>query len=72
MTGWYAGAAGDVRSRGTMLLLLREGGRVAEGRWVGVASNGAIVTGVAALARTRGEAQKVIAAFDAQPETPAI
>ena len=34
-----------------MLLLLRED--VAEGRWVGVAADGAIVTGHAALARTR-------------------
>jgi transcriptional regulator with XRE-family HTH domain len=61
LTGWYAGAAGDVRSRGTMLLLLREGGRIAEGRWVGVAAHGAIVTGHAALARTREEAQTAIA-----------
>jgi transcriptional regulator with XRE-family HTH domain len=65
LTGWYAGTAGDVRSRGTMLLLLREGGRVADGRWVGVAANGTIVTGAAALARTREEAQGAIAAFDA-------
>jgi transcriptional regulator with XRE-family HTH domain len=65
LTGWYAGAAGDVRSRGTMLLLLREGGRLAEGRWIGVAANGAVVTGAAALARTREEAQKAVAAFAA-------
>ena len=49
LTGWYAGA--DVRSRGTMLLVLRDD--VAEGRWVGVSADGAIVTGHAALARTR-------------------
>jgi transcriptional regulator with XRE-family HTH domain len=57
LTGWYAGA--DARSRGTMLLALRGG--VAEGRWVGVAGDGAIVTGHAALARTREEAQRTIA-----------
>jgi transcriptional regulator with XRE-family HTH domain len=62
LTGWYAGAAGDVRSRGAMLLLLGEGGTVAEGRWVGVASDRAVVTGAAALARTREEAREVIAA----------
>jgi transcriptional regulator with XRE-family HTH domain len=63
LTGWYSGAVGDVRSRGTLLLLLGEGGTVAEGRWVGVASDGAIVTGVAALARSREKAREVIAAF---------
>jgi transcriptional regulator with XRE-family HTH domain len=63
LTGWYAGA--DVRSRGTMLLLLRDDGRVADGRWVGVAAGGSIVTGAAALARTREEAQGAIAAFAA-------
>jgi hypothetical protein len=56
LTGWYAGA--DARSRGTMLLVLR--GEVAEGRWVGVSGAGAIVTGHAALARTREEAQRTI------------
>jgi transcriptional regulator with XRE-family HTH domain len=70
LTGWYAGAAGEIRSRGTMLLLLREDGRVADGRWVGVAANGAIVTGAAALARTREEAQEVIAAFAAESRNP--
>ena len=65
LTGWYSGATGDVRSRGTMLLLLREDGRVAEGRWVGVSGRGEIVAGRAALARTREEAQSALAAFDA-------
>jgi transcriptional regulator with XRE-family HTH domain len=70
LTGWYAGAAGDVRSRGTMLLLVRDGQRVADGRWIGVGANGAIVTGAAALARTREEAQGAIAAFDAEIRSP--
>ena len=62
LTGWYAGA--DVRSRGTMLLVLRED--VAEGRWVGVSGDGAIVTGHAALARTRERAQRTIAVIAAK------
>jgi transcriptional regulator with XRE-family HTH domain len=65
LTGWYAGAAGDIRSRGTMLLLLREGAAIAEGRWVGLAADGAIVTGHAALARTRDAAQATIAVLAA-------
>jgi transcriptional regulator with XRE-family HTH domain len=62
LTGWYAGA--DVRSRGTMLLLLRDD--VAEGRWVGVSAEGAIVTGHAALARSREGAQRAIAVIAAK------
>ena len=62
LTGWYAGA--DVRSRGTMLLLLRDD--LAEGRWVGVSADGAIVTGHAALARTRAAAQTALAVIAAK------
>jgi transcriptional regulator with XRE-family HTH domain len=62
LTGWYAGV--DARSRGTMLLVLRE--NVAEGRWVGVSGDGAIVTGHAALARSREAAQRTIAVIAAK------
>jgi transcriptional regulator with XRE-family HTH domain len=68
LTGWYAGA--EVRSRGTMLLVLREDGRTADGRWVGVGGTGEIVTGSAALARTREEAQKAIAAVGMEGQSP--
>ena len=47
-----------------MLLVLRED--VAEGRWVGVSGDGAIVTGHAALARTREGAQRAIAVIAAK------
>jgi transcriptional regulator with XRE-family HTH domain len=59
LTGWYTGAAGDARSRGTMLLVLRTEGTIAEGRWVGLAADGTVVTGAAALARTRTKAEEV-------------
>ena len=63
LTGWYAGAAADSRTRGTMFFLLheRDDELLGEGRWVGLAADGAIVTGHAALARTREAAQAVIA-----------
>jgi len=61
LTGWYAGPAGDERSRGTLLLRVAEDGATAEGRWVGIAGDDAIVTGHAALARTRAEAQRTLA-----------
>ncbi|HEX6022419.1 MAG TPA: helix-turn-helix transcriptional regulator [Solirubrobacter sp.] len=62
LTGWYTGAAA-----GTMFFRLKEedDGLVGEGRWVGLASDGAITTGHAALARTRERAQAVIAELDA-------
>ena len=41
--------------------------RVAEGRWVGVAAGGAVVTGAAALARTRAGAHEVFAAVSRNP-----
>jgi hypothetical protein len=46
-----------------MFLLLREQDDelAGEGRWVGLSSNGEIVTGHAALARTREAAQTAIA-----------
>ena len=58
LTGWYAGAAA-----GTMFFVLREveDDLIGEGRWVGLGADGAIVTGHAALARTREAAQTVIA-----------
>ncbi len=62
LTGWYAGAAADSRARGTMFFVLHDEDELyGEGRWVGLATDGAIVTGHAALARTREEAQTVVA-----------
>jgi transcriptional regulator with XRE-family HTH domain len=62
LTGWYAGAAA-----GTMFFVLREeeDDLVGEGRWVGLSADGAIVTGHAALARTREAAQAVITRLSA-------
>jgi len=65
LTGWYAGAGGDVRSRGTMFFLLRDDSTLAEGRWVGVAPDGSIVSGHATLARTRMDAQAAMARLTA-------
>jgi len=65
LTGWYAGAGGDVRSRGALFFLLRDGGALVEGRWVGVAADGSVVSGHAALGRTRLDAQTAIARLTA-------
>jgi transcriptional regulator with XRE-family HTH domain len=61
LTGWYAAAGGDVRSRGALFFLLREGGALAEGRWVGVSADGPVVSGHAILARDRLDAQAAMA-----------
>jgi transcriptional regulator with XRE-family HTH domain len=55
LTGWYE----DARSRGTMLFLLRD--TRAEGRWAGLAQDGALATGHAALGRTRAIAETTLA-----------
>ena len=62
LTGWYAG-----RRAGTMFFVLREveDDLIGEGRWVGLGAGGAIVTGHAALARTREAAQTVISRLSA-------
>jgi len=57
------GQAGDRRPGEERLLVLRDD--VAEGRWVGVSSDGAIVTGHAALARTREAAQRALVVISA-------
>ena len=59
-----AGTPGD--ATGTMFFVLREAedDLIGEGRWVGLGAGGAIVTGHAALARTREAAQTVIAAAE--------
>lgn len=56
LTGWYD----DARTRGTILFVLRAGDAYAEGRWTGLAHDGAVATGHAALGRTRDDAQAVI------------
>jgi DNA-binding XRE family transcriptional regulator len=64
LTGWY-GAEGDARSRGTMFFVMPEHDELAVGRWVGQDAGGAVVTGHAALARTREDAQAAVARLSA-------
>jgi transcriptional regulator with XRE-family HTH domain len=60
LMGHYAAADGNVRSKGTMFFMLHPQGEYAEGRWVGLSDDGPIVSGHAALARTRDDAQAVM------------
>jgi transcriptional regulator with XRE-family HTH domain len=60
LTGWYSGAAS---ARGTMFFVLH--GDIAEGRWVSQALDGSIVSGHAALARTRAAAHGIAAHLSA-------
>ncbi|MDA0173385.1 helix-turn-helix domain-containing protein [Solirubrobacter taibaiensis] len=60
LMGYYAAADGNVRSKGTMYFVLHAQGEYAHGRWVGLSYDGPVVTGLAALARTREQAQIVI------------
>jgi transcriptional regulator with XRE-family HTH domain len=58
LTGHYAGADGSVRSKGAMFFALED--EHAEGRRVGLAYDGSIVSGHAALARDRDEAHAIV------------
>src|SRR3954462_6969941 len=53
LMGYYAAADGNVRSKGTMYFVLHPQGEYARGRWVGLSYDGPIVSGYAALAKTR-------------------
>ena len=58
--GYYAAADGNVRSKGTMYFVLHAQGEYAHGRWVGLSYDGPVVSGYAALARTREQVQAVM------------
>src|SRR5215207_6569047 len=67
LMGYYAAADGHPRSKFSMFFTLSPSGEEAEGRWVGLSLDGAIVSGHAALARTREEAQAVVVRLTAPP-----
>src|SRR4051794_38632843 len=71
LMGYYAAADGNVRSKGTMYLVLHAQGEYAQGRWVGLSYDGPVVSGYAALSRTRDSAQEVMTRLRENAETPA-
>ena len=60
LMGYYAAADGNVRSKGTMYLVLHAQGDYAHGRWVGLSYDGPVVSGHATLAHTQEHAQSVM------------
>src|SRR3954452_24191625 len=60
LMGYYAAADGNVRSKGTMYLVLHAQGDYAHGRWVGLSYDGPVISGLATLARTQDHVQAVI------------
>jgi transcriptional regulator with XRE-family HTH domain len=60
LMGWYRGADGSVRSKGTMYFALHPQGIHARGRWVGLSYDGEVITGHASLARTPEIAERVL------------
>src|SRR3954453_7196784 len=71
LMGYYAAADGNVRSKGTMYLVLHAQGDHARGRWVGLSYDGPVISGYATLARTQDHAQAVMARLLDQEEAPA-
>ena len=70
LMGWYAGT-GSVRSKGTMYFALHPHGLNMSGRWVGLGYDDRIMTGWAAFAQTRDEAEATMKALLDSEGTPA-
>lgn len=60
LIGWYAADEEAVRSKGSMFFALHTHGRRAVGRWVGKSHDGAVVSGVAAMARSEEDVMALI------------
>jgi hypothetical protein len=69
--GYYAAADGNVRSKGTIYLVLHAQGDHAHGRWVGLSYDGPVISGLATLARTQDQAKAVMQRLLNEAETPA-
>ena len=65
--GYYAAADGNVRTKGTMYLVLHAQGDYAHGRWVGLSYDGPVISGYATLARTQDDAQAVMTRLSTKP-----
>jgi transcriptional regulator with XRE-family HTH domain len=66
LMGWYNADEINVRSRGTFFFILHTNGNYMEGRWVGTSYDGPIVTGWAAIARARDQAESIITRLQSQ------
>lgn len=61
LMGWYASNEGAIRDKGTMYFVLHPHGIHMAGRWVGLSNDGKIMTGWGSMAKTREDAEAVIA-----------
>jgi hypothetical protein len=61
LMGWYSANEGSVRSKGTMYFTLHPHGLQMAGRWVGFGYDDRIMTGWGSMAKTRENAETVIA-----------
>jgi transcriptional regulator with XRE-family HTH domain len=67
LTGHYGGADGAARSKGTMFFVLDDEAEHARGLRVGLAYDGSIVSGRAALARERDQAHAIVSRAPGAP-----
>lgn len=70
LMGWYVANEEAVRSKGTMYFSLHQQGLSMIGRWVGLSYDGPLVTGWAAMARTRTETLELIEQLLDRPDSP--
>src|SRR3954465_6025806 len=70
LMGYYAAADGNVRSKGTMYLVLHAQGDHAQGRWVGLSYDGPVISGYATLARSQEQAKTIMQRLLDEAEAP--
>ena len=61
LMGWYAANDGSIRSKGTMYFVLHPRGLNMSGRWTGLGYDDQIMTGWAAMGKTRDESEDTMA-----------
>lgn len=66
LMGWYSANEGSVRSKGTMYFTLHPHGIQMSGRWVGLGYDDRIMTGWGSMAKTRDNAEAVIAQLNSK------
>jgi hypothetical protein len=68
LMGWYASTEGVIRDKGTMYFVLHPHGATLAGRWVGLSSDGKVVTGWGSMggSKEHDQAEAVIGAYSSE------
>jgi transcriptional regulator with XRE-family HTH domain len=69
LMGWYVAEDQNVRSKGTFFFVLHPQGNLMEGSWTGMSYDGPILSGWAAIAQARDQAESVVERLKSQGAT---